>query len=113
MVGNMQAITERSSTSFLIFLDIAIDDQLVPTILGNALKLIIKCLDVRPHFTILLHTNPEIANMRQQARERPGEIIPPDLNQKLLTLHYNALSESSFTNKVNVASFSIENNTKD
>ena len=102
MVGNLHAITERSSTSFLIFLNIAMEDQLVLTPFGDALKIIISSLDVKPHFTILLHTSPEIANKRQQSRNRPGEVIPPELNQKLLNLHYEALSDISFLNKVNL-----------
>lgn len=101
MVGNLRAITERSSTSFLIFLNIAMEDQLVPIPFGETLKHIIDNLNVKPHFTILLHTSPEIANARQQSRNRPGEVLPPGLNQKLLDHHYNALSDISFLNKVN------------
>ena len=60
----------------------------------------VKLLQATPDFTILIHTTPSIANERQLSRNRPGEIIPSFLNEKLLLDHYSALQKYEFTNTV-------------
>ena len=60
----------------------------------------IKLLQATPDFTILIHTTPSIANERQLSRNRPGEVIPSFLNEKLLLDHYSALQKYEFTNTV-------------
>ena len=96
----MQAITERSSTSFLIFLKIALKDNLVSPRLAKLLELSVQLVQATPDFTILIHTTPSIANARQASRNRPGEVIPSTLNEKLLLDHYGALQAHEFEHKV-------------